>query len=358
MTSESGATLAQKTGLILALWFLSASLAWSETLIHPGEVWLDTAGNPINAHGGGMMYYRGTYYWYGEDKQGSSHMPEVNKSWDGYRVEVTGVHCYSSPDLLNWRDEGLVLRAETNNPTSDLHPSKVVERPKVAYNARTRQFVMWLHIDSADYSAARAGVAVADNPTGPFRYRGSVKPEGGDSRDQTLFVDDDGKAYRIYSSETNMTTYISELSENWLLHSGRYARVFPGAHLEAPIVFKRQGQYYFLASGCTGWDPNPAHLAVAPTIWGPWREIGNPCVGPEAETTFRSQGTYAFPVVGKKDAFIFMADRWIKKNLPDSRYIWLPIVFTGEGLTLDWQSNWSLSQFGPNPRYPALRGGD
>lgn len=37
--------------------------------IIPGERWLDTDGNPINAHGGGILYHEGTYYWYGEYKK-------------------------------------------------------------------------------------------------------------------------------------------------------------------------------------------------------------------------------------------------------------------------------------------------
>ncbi|MGC3957443.1 MAG: hypothetical protein QM813_05620 [Verrucomicrobiota bacterium] len=36
----------------------------------PGAVWNDTTGNPINAHGGGMLYHNGVYYWYGEFKEG------------------------------------------------------------------------------------------------------------------------------------------------------------------------------------------------------------------------------------------------------------------------------------------------
>jgi hypothetical protein len=328
---------------------LAAATLCAEPAFIPGEVWLDTAGNPINAHGGGMLYFNHTYYWYGENKAGATTMPVVNKSWDGYRVDVTGIRCYSSKDLVHWRDEGLVLKAQTNNPAHDLHPSKVVERPKVAYHAKTRRFVMWLHIDSLDYQAARAGVAVANAPTGPFAYVGSVRPEGADSRDQTLFVDEDGKAYRIYSSETNLTTYISQLSDDWLGHAGKYARVFPGAHIEAQIVFKRRGKYYFLASACTGWDPNPLRLAVADSIWGPWRECGNPCVGPDAATTFHSQGAFVFPVAGQPDAFIFMADRWNKKDLPDSRYVWLPLVFEQDQLKLPWLPEWSPSFFAAKP---------
>ena len=63
----------------------------------------------------------------------------------------------------------------------------VVERPKVIYNAATRRFVMWMHIDSADYETARVGVAVAQRPEGPFVYQGSFRPHGQQSRDLTIF---------------------------------------------------------------------------------------------------------------------------------------------------------------------------
>ena len=43
--------------------------------IVPGEVWNDTDGNPINAHGGGILYHEGTYYWYGEYKKGKTILP-------------------------------------------------------------------------------------------------------------------------------------------------------------------------------------------------------------------------------------------------------------------------------------------
>ncbi len=335
--------------LWLFVFLVGVTNSLSASAIRPGEVWLDTAGKPINAHGAGVMYHEGIYYLYGENKEGKTWLPESNRNWDGYRVDVTGIRCYSSKDLLSWEDEGLVLKAVGDNPVHDLHPSKVVERPKVAFNAKTKKFVMWMHIDSPDYAAARAGVAVADSPTGPFTYMESVRPEGQDSRDQTLFVDDDGKAYRIYSSDNNDTTYISLLSDDWLKHSGRFVRVFEKRRMEAQVVFKRGGKYYFFASDCTGWDPNPMRAAVADSIWGPWKEFGNPCVGPNAEKTFFGQSTYVFPVAGKTDAFIFMADRWNKSNLPDSRYIWLPIRFEGEGLKIQWRDSWDLSVFDIQP---------
>ena len=91
---------------------------------------------------------------------------------------MTGVSCYSSTDLLKWKNEGNVLPA-VNDPASDLHPAKVLERPKVIYNAKTKKFVMWFHADSMNYAAARCGVAVSDTPAGPFKYLRSFRPDAG-----------------------------------------------------------------------------------------------------------------------------------------------------------------------------------
>lgn len=298
--------------------------------IIPGEVWKDTDGNPINAHGGGLLYHEGTYYWYGEYKKGETILPEW-ATWECYRTDVTGVSCYSSKDLLNWKFEGIVLPAVKDDKKHDLHPSKVLERPKVIYNEKTKKFVMWAHVESADYSKACAGVAVSDSPTGTFTYVGSFRPNGAMSRDQTVFVDDNGKAYQFYSSENNATLYISELTDDYLKPTGRYTRNFVKQSREAPAVFKYNGKYYMLSSGCTGWDPNVAELAVADSIMGQWTTIGNPCTGPDADKTFYAQSTYVQQVYGKGNAYIAMFDRWKKKNLEDSRYVWLPLEFGKDG---------------------------
>ena len=39
-------------------------------------------------------------------------------------------------------------------------------------------------------------------------------------RDMTIFVDDDGKAYHIYSSEENSTTHSAELTPDYTEHTG------------------------------------------------------------------------------------------------------------------------------------------
>lgn len=320
-------------------------------VIVPGEVWNDTDGNPINAHGGGILYHNGKYYWYGEYKKGKTVLPDW-ATWECYRTDVTGVSCYSSPDMVNWTFEGIVLPAE-EDASSDLHPSKVLERPKVIYNAKTGKFVMWAHVESADYSKAAAGVAVSDFPTGPFKYLGSFRPNNAMSRDQTLFVDDDGRAYQLYSSENNATLYISELTDDYLRPSGRFTRNFIGASREAPAVFKHDGKYYMLSSGCTGWDPNQAELAVADSIMGQWKVLGNPCTGTDADKTFYAQSTYVQPVYGKKDLYVAMFDRWNKTDLENSRYVWLPLSMENGKITIPWKEQWSMNDYADQPRFEA-----
>ena len=65
--------------------------------IRPGEVWKDTDGNPIQAHGFSVFYNEkdGLYYWYGENKEKTKGGP-FNKVWHW------GVRCYTSKDLYNW----------------------------------------------------------------------------------------------------------------------------------------------------------------------------------------------------------------------------------------------------------------
>lgn len=308
----------------------------------PGAVWLDVDGRPIQAHGGGVLHDNGTYYWFGENKDAPN---TTSAKAFLARIDAVGISCYSSRDLLRWKHEGIVLPAVKDDPGHDLHPSGVIERPKVVYNAKTKKYVMWLHVDSADYKKASAGVAVADRPTGPYRYLGSVRPDGGESRDMTLFKDDDGRAYLVYSSEGNATTHVSLLSDDYLRPVGKVVRIFEGQFREAPAVFKRKGLYYIVTSGCTGWYPNRALYATAPRITGPWTVQGNPLVGPDAEWTYFGQGTFVLPVADRHDAFVLMLDRWKSTNLRDSRYLWLPIRFEGTRMRAEWWDRWDLSVF-------------
>jgi hypothetical protein len=345
----------------------------------PGKLWFDTDQNIINAHGGGVLYQEGKYYWFGEHKGEDSN------------AALVGVTCYSSSDLYNWINEGIALPV-SEDENSPISKGSIIERPKVIYNEKTGKFVMYFHLElkGQGYHAAHAGVAISDQATGPYTFvkNGRVNPgqwpmnmpdsqkkskeravdfkdwtpewleamdrglflrrdfDGGQmARDMTLYVDDDKKAYHIYSSEDNATLHIAELTDDYLDYTSKYIRIFPAKHNEAPAIFKKKGTYWMITSGCTGWAPNEARMFSAPSIWGPWVQHSNPCKGKDAELTFHSQSTYILPVHGKKDCFIFMGDRWIPSNPIDGRYIWLPIQFEKGLPLLEWTDKWALSDF-------------
>ena len=358
-------------GLLLPVLLASSTAADSTSTFHPGQVWNDTQGKPINAHGGGILFHEGVYYWYGEIKEGRTYVPACNHKWGGTRVVAGGVSGYRSTNLIDWTPLGAVLPSVADDPAHDLHCDKVIERPKVIFNRSTGKFVMWLHIDSIDYKAAKSGVAVSDSPAGPFRYVAGFRPNAGVwpvnateadkapgtvlardfasgqmARDMTLFVDEDGTAYHIYASEENATLHVSKLTPDYLKPSGTYARILPGKSNEAPAVFKRGGRYYLISSGCTGWAPNAARCAVADNLLGPWTELGNPCAGPGAAETFHCQSTFVLPVQGQQDAFVFLADRWKQWDLADSRHAWLPMRFEPSGKpVIEWRESWDLAYF-------------
>lgn len=333
--------------LLLFLFSVVAQTGFSQkqTSFFPGEVWKDTDGNAINAHGGGLLFHNGTYYWYGEYKKGETWRVEYITTWEAYRVNAGGISCYSSKDLLNWKFEGVAMKPNTTDSAHDLHTSKVIERPKVIYNKKTKKFVMWMHLDTEDYSYARTGVAVSDKPQGPFAFMRSERPNGAMARDMTIFQDDDGKAYHFFSSENNATMHVNQLSDDYLSHTDNEKRILIELSREAPAVFKYNGKYYLLSSGCTGWVPNPASYAVADNPLGEWTHYDNPCVGNNSDSTFHSQSTYVLPIQGKKNQFIFLADRWNKTDLPDSRYVWLPMIMKGDKPEIKWQDKWNFSFF-------------
>lgn len=104
----------------------------------PGQPWSDDRRELINAHGAGFLHHNGIYYWFGEHKiEGTA----------GNRAHV-GVHAYSSRDLYNWHDEGIVLKV-SDDPASDIARGCILERPKVVFNAKTGKFVMWFHLEPA-----------------------------------------------------------------------------------------------------------------------------------------------------------------------------------------------------------------
>jgi beta-xylosidase len=306
-------------GLCLGLTAYGA--AASPQTITPGEVWHDTSGNVLQAHGAGMIQVGKTFYWFGEDKT------------NGYFFQ--NVKCYASTDLAHWtfRKNALTLQ-----PSGDLGPKRVVERPKVLYNRKTHTFVMYLHIDSPNYGDAKVGVATSPKVDGPYTYLGSFRPLNHQSRDMTLFQDNDGSGYLVFE-DRERGVCIAQLSPDYLSVT-REVALIPHSY-EAPAVLHLDGLYYLLGSHLSGWDMNPNQYATAPSLAGPWSDFKD--IAPPETKTYNSQTAYILPVMGRKTTtYVYVGDRWKPSNLTDSRYIWMPLTIGGGAMSLPPDRPWTI----------------
>lgn len=342
--------------------------------IQPGKEWLDTNGNRIQAHGGSIIYIGETYYWYGENKE---------KTIPGSNIWHWGVRCYTSKDLYNWEDRGIIIPPEPDNQDSSLHPCACMDRPHIIYNERTKKYVCWLKIMNKDQTQSET-VLTADSFLGPYtKVKEGIRPLGMSAGDFDLTVAPDGKAY-YYFERVHSETICADLTDDYTDVTGYYSTHFPRPYppyvREATAYFFRKGKHYLITSGTTGYLPNPSEVAVAESWHGPFAVLGNPHTGDETNTSYHSQISSVFKVPDKKDLYIACADRWLpmetgkayedyakvyeaifnpdlpmpemdgsdfstEYNTSIADYVWLPLRFDGEMVYIDWKSEWRIEDY-------------
>ncbi|MET0885613.1 MAG: family 43 glycosylhydrolase [Mycetocola sp.] len=347
--------------------------------ITPGQPWLDTNGNRIQAHAGSMHYEDGTYYWYGEDK---SH------SGPGTGIWHWGVRCYSSTDLYNWDDRGTIIAPDLDDSDSALHPGQLTDRPHIIHNPRTGKYVCWLKTMSRS-NVQTSTVLTAASILGPYAVvRRDVRPLSMYAGDFDLVVDPtDGKGY-YYFERVHSELICADLTDDFTDVTGYYSTHFPHpgppAVREAPAYFSRRGKHYLVTSGTTAYFPNESELAVAASYHGPWTILGDPHPDDTHHTSFRSQISCVFRHPTIADLHIAMADRWLPELSPEesavsdvfaatmtgdrnanvsdatahhlygdiletntalSEYVWLPFRWDGDMGYLDWRSEWTVEEF-------------
>ena len=159
-----------------------------------------------------------------------------------------------------------------------------------------------------------------------------------------------------------MTMHGTLLTQDFLDLSSTWERIFVKKQYEAPAVFKYHGRFVAITSGCTGWDPNPAHSSYSMMPLSGWNDSGNPCVDAEKQTTYHSQSNYVFKVPGLYDAYIYMGDRWkggdyfSDANVGESWHIWLPIDMRSGYPVMRYYGEWDLSIFDKINRYRRVAG--
>ena len=264
-----------------ALLVFAANTFAAPQTIRPGGLWMDDRGQHIQAHGGGIIKLRDTYYWFGEDRS------------QGLDRTKRYVSCYASTDLAHWTFRNQVLKL---GDPENFGPRRVVERPKVFFNPKTRTCVMYMHIDDGAYKVARVGVATSGKIDGDYKYLRSFRPLGHESRDIGQFIDDDGTAYLIFEDRP-FGFRIARLSDDYLNVEKEVCLI--KEHLEGGALVHYKGLYYVIGSALTGWDPNPNKYATANRLEGPWSEFKD--IAPPETKTYGSQSTMMLKVVGTQD---------------------------------------------------------
>lgn len=351
----------------------------------PGQLWNDTSGKPIYAHGSSIIALDGHYYLYGENKEFTS---------GGNDVWTFGIRCYRSRDLYSWDDLGLIIRPNLRNKASPLNPARFLDRPHIIYNPRTAKFVCWIKMLS-DPIQTRV-VLTADRITGPYQLIAQdIRPVDMSAGDFDLVASpDDGKAY-MYFERVHSEMICADLDPNYTGFTGHYSshlpRPGPPSVREGLAYFWRDGRHYLASSGTTGYFPNPSEVAVAQGFHGPWTTLGDLHPTDRSRTSFNSQISSVFRHPGKRDLYIAIADRWmgeldrpgfadgtlsaevrlafakrfarppqpltaretelmatlgsLKVNTSQARHVWLPIRFDSDRPVIEWRDEWSLDEF-------------
>lgn len=273
------------------------------TSIKPGQIWLDTNGKPIQAHGFQVMEKDGTYYWYGENKELTTH---------GSHVWTYGIRCYRSKDFYNWEDCGLIIPPDTVNTLSPLHYSQTLDRPHIVYAPKTGKYVCWIKsMDEDGYFV----ILQADNILGPYKYIRSLKPEGYGVGDFDMYIDPEtGKGY-VWFERPHWELICAELTDDCLDVTSKYSSHFVGMKppftREAPTHFVHRGKHYLFTSGTTGYYPNKSMIASFGDYHGKYKDLGNPHPTDKYNHSFCSQITDVVRIPGKKDLYVAVADRWM-----------------------------------------------
>ncbi len=180
--------------------------------------------------------------------------------------------CFSSSDMVNWRSEDSPLSLSAFSwARQDAWAGQVIERGG--------KFYYYVPMSHRTITGFAIGVAVADQPTGPFvDARGTALITNDmtanttgitwDDIDPTVFIDDDGQAYLYWG---NTVCHYVKLKPNMIEIDGSIQTVTLPLFTEAPWVHKRNGIYYL--SYAYGWEEKIAY-ATSSSITGPWTYRG------------------------------------------------------------------------------------
>lgn len=312
--------------------------------------WSTKEGLPIYSQGGGIFRFPDPvsgimkYYWYGvhyKEAETYRNDPSVTQS----RNNFVAVTCYSSTDAVNWRFENNVLtKAEV-----DKHERTYwLGRLGVAYVKELKKYAMFVQHGNGVL------IATSDSPTGTFTWHQkiSMKEMIGtpNTVDQTVFTDNDGKSYLVYSyGRGRNKIYVSEIGvKDGMVTLLDCTKIYQGAGREGNCMFRYKGKYYMFASNLYGWDASLAYYLVADDVRGPYLPTNETLVlkGAEDDYAHITQTGFFFSVKGsKQETIVYCGDRWADFAGNGLGYNqWVPLSFKDSVPYFNSVSSWNLNE--------------
>jgi hypothetical protein len=312
--------------------------------------WNTKEGLPIYSQGGGIFRFpdpasgKLKYYWYGVHyKEAESYRadPSVTQS----RNNFVAVTCYSSTNAVNWKFENNVLtKAEV-----DAHERTYwVGRLGVAYIKELKKYALLTQYGNGVL------IATSNAPTGPFVWHQKISMKDmigtPNTGDQTVFTDDDGKSYLVYSyGQGRNKIYVSEIGvKDGMVNLLDCTKIFQGAGREGNCMFKYKGKYYMFASNLYGWDASLAYYLVADNVRGPYAPTNEMLVlkGAEEDYAHVTQTGFFFSVKGsKQETIVYCGDRWSDFAGNGLGYNqWVPLSFKDDVPYFNSLSSWNLNE--------------
>ncbi len=177
--------------------------------------------------------------------------------------QSTLFHTFSSPDLLHWTDEGVILDFADIPWTGGVMawaPSAIERNGKYYFYYSGGRYG-WT--ETGRDGGRNIGVAVSDTPNGPFTDIGQPLIPAGTRRGQMIdpqvYIDDDGTPYLYWG---NGGLYVSRLADDMISLEGEIYEITPKHFTEGVFVIKRDGKYYFT------WSEGNTERADYTVRWG------------------------------------------------------------------------------------------
>lgn len=187
--------------------------------------------------------------------------------WSG-----TKFHAFSSDNMVDWKDEGIIMELKNDNPGVNEQGVQIAVSPWAKGGSAWAPTIeekdgkyYFYYCGKFENGQSAIGVAVADNPAGPYTDKGEAlmtvdmcRAAGvsmGQAIDPSIFTDEDGTSYLLFG---NGSAAIAQLNDDMMSIKEGTLKQIKGLtdFRESVIVTKKDGKYHWTWSCDDANSPN------------------------------------------------------------------------------------------------------